>query len=60
MIVRRIYEGGKEYRTIEDLKNAIKRVWEDLEIELIQKLVRSFPKRLIQVVANRGGPTRTY
>ena len=39
---------------------AIKRVWEDLEIELIQKSVRSFPKRLIQVVANRGGPTRTY
>ena len=59
MIVRRIYEGGKEYR-IEDLKNAIKRVWEDLEIELIQKLVRSIPKRLIQVVANRRGPTRTY
>ena len=27
IIVRRIYEGGK-YRTIEDLKNAIKRVWE--------------------------------
>ena len=24
------------------------------------ELVRSFPKRLIQVVANRGGPTRTY
>ena len=60
IIVRRIYEGGKEYRTIEDLKNAIKIVWEDLEIELIQKLSRSFPKRLIQVVANRGGPTRTY
>ena len=60
ILVRRIYEGGKEYRTNEDLKNAIKRVWEYLEIELIQKLVRNFPKRLIQVVANRGVPTRTY
>ena len=60
IIVRRFYEGGKEYRTIEDLKNAMKIVWEDLEIELIQKSVRSFPKRLIHLVANRGGPTRTY
>ena len=41
IIVRRIYEGGKEYRTIEDLKNAIKIVWEDLEIELISKTSHS-------------------
>ena len=60
MMVRRIYEGGKVYHNDEDLKDAIQEVWDELEIELITDLVESFPKRLIQVLETKGGPTKSY
>ena len=51
-----LYEGGKAYHNVEDLKDAI----HELEIELITYIVKSFPKRLIQVVEAKGGPTKSY
>ena len=60
ILVRRVYEGGKVYHFVEDLKDAMQKVWDELEIVLITDLVKSFPKRLIQVVEAKGGPTKSY
>ena len=58
IMVRRAYENGKVYHNVEDLKDAIQNVWDDLETELITDLVvKSFRKQLIQVVEAKGGPT---
>ena len=59
-MVRRVYEGGKVYHNVEDLKDAIPKVWDGLEIELITDLVKSFPKGLIQVVEAKESPTKSY
>ena len=58
--VRHVYEGGKVYHNVEHLKDAIQKVWDELEIELITDLIKSFPKRLIQIVEAKGGPMKSY
>ena len=45
---------------LEDLKKSIEEVWDGLEIDLIRKLVNSFPKRLIKVVAAKRGHTDNF
>ena len=63
IMVRRVYKGEeklKRYHNVEDLKDAIQKVWDELEIELTTDMVKSFPKRLIQVVEAKGCPTKSY
>ena len=55
-----VYEGGKINHNVEDLKDAIQKVWEESEIELITDLIKSFPKRLIQIIEAKVGPTKNY
>ena len=55
-----VYEGGKINLNVEELKDAIQKVWDELEIELITDLIKSFPKRLIQVIEAKIGPTKSY
>ena len=51
---------GKVYHNVEDLENGIHKIWDEVEIALITDLVKSSPKRLIQVVEGKGGPTKSY
>ena len=60
IIVRRVYEGGKCYQTVEELEKAILAVWDNIRIEEIQKLVLSFPKRLVEVIASQGAALTSY
>ncbi len=41
----------------EDLKKAISDAWLHIEPEKLRKLVQSMPRRLEQVIKNKGGPT---
>ena len=59
-MVRLVFEGGKNYHNVEDLKDAIQIVWDELKIELITDLVKSSPKGLIQIVEAEGGSTKSY
>ena len=59
-IVRRVYEGGKCYQTVEELEKAFLAVWDNIRIEEIQKLVLSFPKRLVEVIASQGAALTSY
>ena len=45
---------------VSDLKNAIKDAWDDIDLQIVRKLVMSFPKRLIEVVAAKGGHILKY
>ena len=60
IIVRRVYEAGKCYQTVEELEKAILAVWDNIRIEEIQKLVLSFPKRLVEVIVSQRAALTSY
>lgn len=57
IMVRRIYANGRQYQTVEELKNAIQSAWDSIPDETIQNLVASMPNRIFQVIERKGGVT---
>lgn len=58
IIARKVYEKGKQYQTVEDLKKAIQKCWvESTEIDT-EKLVMSMPNRIFECICEKGGKTK--
>ena len=55
---RRLHARGRQLDTTEDLREALLYEWEKLDIDYIRKLIRSFPRRLVECFNARGGHTR--
>ena len=49
LIVAKVYEGGQQYSTISELKNAILHAWEKIPSVQLQKLVDSTPRQIFEV-----------
>ncbi len=58
MLARIVYEGGKQYNSISDLKSSIISSWERITTEYLENLIDSMPKRMDAVLNSRGGPTK--
>lgn len=56
----RVYSGFRSYNTIFDVKDVIKDVWKSVAVENVQKLYRSFPRRLLAVIDTRRGDTKYW
>uniref|UniRef100_A0A8R1E5N6 Uncharacterized protein n=1 Tax=Caenorhabditis japonica TaxID=281687 RepID=A0A8R1E5N6_CAEJA len=55
--VRHVYRHGKQFNTIQNLKDATKDEWDAItEVEL-KTLVASMPNRVIEVIQKNGGET---
>lgn len=46
---------SKAHKTIDSLKNALKKAWDDIDVDYLRATVDSFPKRLKACVAAEGG-----
>jgi len=57
-LVRAIYAGNKQYRTVEELKLAILAAWNKLDTQTLQNHANSMPDRIFQVIQNNGGATK--
>lgn len=57
LLVRKVYSHGRQFEYDDDLIETIHVAWDDIDQNLIITLLRSMPKRCIEVVAKRGGPT---
>lgn len=57
ILARRVYDNGKQYDTVSNLKAAIQHEWNNLDATLLRNLTGSMGSRLLQVVQRRGGPT---
>lgn len=57
LIVRRVYANSKQYRAVDELKKAIVRAWEEIDLKVLGELVNSVPKRLIQTIERHGKMT---
>ena len=45
----------KSFRSVAALQNALKKVWAEVTVDELRKIVDNFPKRLRQCVVAEGG-----
>lgn len=57
IIVRRIYANNRQYSNVNELKNAIRQAWVDIDQITIDNLVLSMENRIFQVINRNGGHT---
>lgn len=56
-LVRKIYLNGKQYGTVQELKNAIQEAWEECPQEYLDKLINSMPDRIFEMIKLNGDKT---
>ena len=54
VLVRKVYEGGRQSQATEELKSAVLRSWEVIKKRTLKNLVNSMPHRIFQVINNHG------
>ena len=54
VIAREVCKHGRQYKTVDALKDAIQAPWDDIAPELLLKLAGSMTKRCIAVVRSKG------
>ena len=52
-----IYKEGRQYDTVNDLKNAIMSAWGNLNEDYLTKLISSMKNRVFEVINKNGGVT---
>jgi len=57
-LVRAVYANGKQYESVEQLKQGINDSCEEISPQVLQNLVNSMPSRIFMTIANNGGPTK--
>ena len=57
-MAKKVYENGKQYATVGELRDAIIRCWNEIPNNLLHRLVESMPDRIFQVINANGGATK--
>ena len=60
LIVAKVYEGGRQYSEISELKNAILDTSEKISSFQLQKVVDSMPSRIFEVIKANGRSTKYW
>ena len=58
ILARSVYKDNKQFRSKEELKEAILRAWNNISISTTQKLYDSMPKRCTDVIERKGQKTK--
>lgn len=58
ILAAKVYERGRQFSTVNELKYTIKECWSEISIKTIQNLVDSMPNRIFSVIQNNGGHTK--
>ncbi|KAG1692357.1 hypothetical protein DVH05_028688 [Phytophthora capsici] len=58
MLVRDVYHGGRQYRSVEELKISIRHAWGRISLNGLRKLVDSMPDRISAVLEDKGKKTK--
>lgn len=54
---RIVYQGGRQYANVEELKDAIRTTWDRLPKKYIKSLFKSLRSRMLEVIEKQGGHT---
>jgi transposase len=55
---RRIYAGKSAYKDVASLKSAIFQAWDEIPDDLLNTLIDSMPRRMKEVIEQRGNPIK--
>ncbi|CDF38189.1 unnamed protein product [Chondrus crispus] len=58
LLARRVYGHGRQFSNLEDLADRILDCWSSISEEYLNKLYESIPRRLVEVLEKKGGPTK--
>ena len=50
--------GERRFKTKDQLKEALRMAWSNIEVQQLRSLVESMPRRLAAIIKARGGPTK--
>ena len=56
-LVQKVYKDFRQFDDIECLKEVIAFAWDSIDLEYLQKLARSMPRRCTEVIERKGGCT---
>ena len=54
ILARRVYTNNRQFQTVAQLKMAVVEAWNELDMNLINRLVESVPNRLFQLIQRNG------
>lgn len=54
IMARRVYHGQRHFSTVQELEVAIRQVWREINIELLESLINSMPSRVFKVIQRNG------
>lgn len=54
IMVRDVYENGRQYSTVEELKTAIQASWDKISLQQLMKLAETMPKRINLLIKSSG------
>ena len=54
VLSRAIYRNGRQFDTLDDLKEALQLAWDNIEPATLKKLVKSMPRRIVSLIEVRG------
>lgn len=57
VLAREVYKENRQFSKIIELKSAIICAWENINLNLINKLISSMPDRIFEVIQNKGSVT---
>lgn len=58
ILARRVYANGRQFDCVGALKQKIEEEWSNLDGNILQNLINSMPKRIFEVILNKGGHTK--
>lgn len=57
-LTRKVYEGGRQYETKDELTDAITAAWGEISLDYLKTLYESMKDRIYEVIVNNGKFTR--
>ena len=57
ILARRVYANNRQYQTVAQLKLAVVEAWNELDMNIINRLIESVPNRLFQLIQRNGSAT---
>ena len=57
ILARRVYANNRQYQTVAQLKLAVVEAWNELDMNIINRLIESVPNRLFQFIQRNGSAT---
>jgi hypothetical protein len=51
---RKVYANGRQFNSVPDLKAMLFKAWDDIPLALLQSLIKSMPRRCVEVLDKKG------